>query len=73
MKAFAAESHSLLKRLMAAIPIAAACALPSMAHADTSSIIVRFEPIVAKGRNAFHVVETFRARQPETEIVVPTH
>lgn len=26
-----------------------------------------------RGRNAFHVIETFRARQPETEIVVPTH
>ena len=47
-----------------------------MAHAADSqnpSISVRFEPILVKGRNAFHVIETFRARQPESEIVVPTH
>jgi predicted metalloprotease with PDZ domain len=37
------------------------------------SIIVRFEPVMVNGRNAFHVIESFRARQPETEIIVPTH
>ncbi len=76
MKALGAEPRSFLKRLSATILIAAACPLGNMAHAAVShnpSIIVRFEPTVVKGRNAFHVIETFRARQPKTEIAVPTH
>jgi hypothetical protein len=28
---------------------------------------------MVKGRNAFHVIESFRAPQPETEIVIPSH
>ena len=37
------------------------------------SIIVRFEPVMVNGRNAFHVIESFPVQQPETEIVIPTH
>ena len=28
---------------------------------------------MVKGRNACHVIESFRAPQPETEIVIPSH
>jgi len=28
---------------------------------------------MVNGRNAFHVIETFRVQQPETQLVVPTH
>lgn len=37
------------------------------------AIVFRFRPVQINGRSAFHVEETFRARQPETEIVLPTH
>lgn len=76
MKILAAEAHSVLKQLSAALLVASAWPLGNMAHAadsHTPSIIVRFEPTMVKGRNAFHVIETFRARLPETEIVIPTH
>jgi predicted metalloprotease with PDZ domain len=75
MKVLGAGPHS-AKQLSAAILIAGAWSLGNVAHAadnHTPSIIVRFEPTMVKGRNAFHVIETFRARQPQTEIVVPTH
>ena len=37
------------------------------------SITVRFVPVFVSGRDAFHVIESFRVVQPETEIIVPTH
>jgi predicted metalloprotease with PDZ domain len=48
---------------------------PPLDAADSNppSIIVRFEPVMVNGRNAFHVIESYRVQQPETEIVVPTH
>jgi predicted metalloprotease with PDZ domain len=39
----------------------------------TPSITWRFEPEMVNGRNAFHVVETFRVRQAETGLSVPAH
>jgi predicted metalloprotease with PDZ domain len=69
--------YSLLKRYLAVITIAAGW-LPgnSTLHAADRhfpSIIVRFEPVMVNGRNAFHVIESFRVHQPETEFVIPTH
>ncbi len=37
------------------------------------AIAFRFQPEMLNGRYAFHVEESFRARQAETEIVVPSH
>jgi predicted metalloprotease with PDZ domain len=45
----------------------------TLGHNRIPSISFRFEPTTVDGRNAFHVIETFRARQAETEIVVPAH
>jgi predicted metalloprotease with PDZ domain len=76
MMAFAAELRSLTRRLSAGMLLAAAWLPGNTAHAaDTHppSITFRFEPTMVKDRNAFHVIEIFRARQPETEIVVPAH
>jgi predicted metalloprotease with PDZ domain len=42
-------------------------------HDEVASITYRFAPVMVEGRNALHVVETFRARQAETEIVIPEH
>jgi len=76
MKSLSAEPFSLLKRLSAAMLIAAAWFGSTKTYAaDTHipAIVFRFEPIIVNGRNAFHVIESFRSQQPETELVVPTH
>jgi predicted metalloprotease with PDZ domain len=76
MKSLSAEPLSLLKRLLAAILIAAAWLGSTRTYAadtHTPSIVFRFEPIMVDGRNALHVIESFRTQQPETELVVPTH
>lgn len=77
MKFFAAKSRSFLKALSAVILISAAWALGSTktqaARTHPPLIVFRFEPIMVNGRNAFHVIESFRARQSETEIIVPSH
>jgi hypothetical protein len=77
MKAFASELHSLLKGFSAAILIAAPWARGSAqthkADTYTPSTVFHFEPIIVNGRNEFHVIESFRARQTETKIIVPTH
>ena len=39
----------------------------------TPSIVFRFQPVMVNGRKAFHVIEHFRIRQPETGIVIPKH
>jgi predicted metalloprotease with PDZ domain len=71
-----------MRRALVAGSAATAVALGAgaMGQADAAphgervqSISFRFEPAIIDGRSAFHVVETFRARQAETEIVVPTH
>lgn len=67
-----------MKRYLAAIlMIAAGWVLGSSeihaANRRVTSIIFRFRPVQIDGRNAFHVDETFRARQAETEIIVPTY
>ena len=77
VKPFGAKQRSLLKRHSAAILIAAAWAFGNAkthaADRHAPSIIVRFEPVMINGRNAFHVIESFRAQQLETEIIVPNH
>jgi hypothetical protein len=76
VKSFAVVPRSLLKRHSAVILIAAAWALgnaKARAAERHIPIIIRFEPIMISGRNAFHVIESFPAQQPDTEIIVPTH
>ena len=60
----------------AALALAAVCTLANSEPRPTNrtpSLVLRFQPVAINGRAAFHVVESFRALQPETEIVVPTH
>ena len=78
VKSCGIKPSSPLKRHSTAILIAAAAwALgnPQIQAADghTPSIVVRFVPVLVNGRNAFHVIESFRVVKPETEIIVPTH
>ena len=77
VKPFSNVFYSVVKRHLAVVTIAAGWLLgnPMLHAADrhSPSFIVRFEPIMVNGRNAFHVIESFRPQQPETEIVIPTH
>lgn len=77
MKPGLTDAHSRRNRLSAAVLIAAAWALgngkANAAEIPSTSIIVRFEPVIVSGRNAFHVTESFRAAQADTDIIVPTH
>lgn len=77
VKSFAATSPSVLKRHVAVIVVAATWVLGDFplhaADSHSPSITVRFEPVMVNGRNAFHVIESFRVQQPDTEIVIPTH
>ncbi|HET9181482.1 MAG TPA: hypothetical protein VFP59_05065 [Candidatus Angelobacter sp.] len=76
VESFAAIFNLVLKRQLTAITIAACClaATPRLHAADKHipTIIMRFEPVMIKGRDAFHVIESFRVQQPETEMVIPT-
>lgn len=77
VKPFSAVFYSIVKRHLAVVTVVSGWLLgsPTLHAADrhSPSIIVRFEPIMVNGRNAFHVIESFPVQQPETEIVIPTH